>query len=187
MLAAAARGGASPDPREPATTATSDGSFRQEICALSGLPASRFCPNRISEWVAADTPAEPCSWHTGARHGMGVSWPVEYVAWAATETAAPVTPLRRADADQRAVEPAFRVVSPPDGAVYLLDPTLRREFQSVTLRAAADERGPIEWRIDGTRLAATAAPVEWPLEAGRHIITARDVRGRQADATIVVK
>jgi membrane carboxypeptidase/penicillin-binding protein PbpC len=84
---------------------------------------------------------------------------------------------------------SLRVVSPPDGAVYLIDPTLRREFQTLPLRAAAFHSSDVEWQIDGTPVGRgrAGAQVDWPLAIGAHIVTARDARGREASAAIVVK
>ena len=87
----------------------------------------------------------------------------------------------------RAEATSLRVTSPPDGAVYLIDPTLRRGFQTLPLRAAADDRGAIEWRVDGVSVGAAKGPIDWPLAPGRHVITARDTRGREAAATITVR
>jgi hypothetical protein len=80
-------------------------------------------------------------------------------------------------------------VSPPDGAVYLIDPTLRREFQTIPLRAAVADASDIEWRIDGRSVGrgAAGAAVDWPLAAGAHVVTARDPQGREAGVAIVVK
>jgi membrane carboxypeptidase/penicillin-binding protein PbpC len=84
---------------------------------------------------------------------------------------------------------SFRVANPPDGAVYLIDPTLRREYQTLPLRAVADAAGTIDWRIDGQPVgrARADASVAWPLAAGRHVVSARDQRGRETTASIVVK
>jgi membrane carboxypeptidase/penicillin-binding protein PbpC len=81
-----------------------------------------------------------------------------------------------------------RVVNPPDGATYLIDPTLRREFQTLPLRAAAG-RAVIEWRIDGRPVGRVAGDrsLAWPLAAGHHVASARDDNGRQAEVAFVVK
>jgi membrane carboxypeptidase/penicillin-binding protein PbpC len=83
----------------------------------------------------------------------------------------------------------IRVLNPPDGAVYLIDPTLRREFQTIGLRGATDAMAPLEWRVDDTPIGATGpdAALNWPLTPGRHVISARDPQGRNASAAIVVK
>ncbi len=78
-------------------------------------------------------------------------------------------------------------MNPPDGAVYLIDPTLRREFQTLPFRAAAENPGVIEWRVDGRVVGRGTGAIEWPLASGRHVVTAHDARGREAAATITVK
>jgi len=82
----------------------------------------------------------------------------------------------------------LRVMSPPDGAVYLVDPTLRREFQTIGLRATSASTR-IEWRVDGSPVGTSEkdAALDWPLAVGRHVVTASDSRGHRADAAIVVK
>ena len=72
----------------------------------------------------------------------------------------------------------LHVLSPPDGATYLIDPTLRRDFQALRLRATA----PVTWIVDGRR-----TNDEWPLSGGKHIITAVDDSGRRDSVTITVR
>jgi membrane carboxypeptidase/penicillin-binding protein PbpC len=76
---------------------------------------------------------------------------------------------------------AVRVTSPPNGATYLIDPTLRMPYQALRLRAAADT--PVTWQVNGAPLAAN----EWPLKVGKHTITAIDREGRQDSVEITVK
>ncbi len=80
-------------------------------------------------------------------------------------------------------------MSPPDGATYLIDPTLRREYQTLPLRAVSAGGGPIEWRVSGRLVGAAAADagLEWALAPGTHRIEARDARGRISEATVVVR
>lgn len=80
------------------------------------------------------------------------------------------------------------VQNPPENATYLIDPTLRREFQTLPLRAGGAS-GEIEWTIDGQavgRSAATTTSLQWPLAPGRHRVTATDARGRSASAVFFV-
>ena len=76
----------------------------------------------------------------------------------------------------------------PDGATYLIDPTLRIEFQTLPLRAVgATEQ--VEWSVNGRRLGRSSAQgsLMWPLERGQHLIRVRDARGQVAEAEILVK
>ena len=90
----------------------------------------------------------------------------------------------------RQVETRFSIANPPAGAVYLIDPTLRSEYQALPLRATADARaGMIEWAVDGSRVGASHADaaLQWTLASGAHRISARDERGRVAEVSILVK
>ena len=84
---------------------------------------------------------------------------------------------------------ALSIVSPAAGATYLIDPTLRTEFQTLALRAVSATRGRIEWRVNGRAVGAADSDrkVDWPLSPGRHEIVARDEAGRTAAAHIVVR
>jgi penicillin-binding protein 1C len=146
---------------------------RAPVCALSGLRPSPSCPTVVTEWVASDAPVQFCSWH----HASGVvNWPPEYRAWAAQRE--PHTATKPVLAARRV---PLKVLSPPDGATYLIDPTLRTPYQSLKLRATA--HGPVQWHVDEQRIAAA----EWPLRAGAHTITAIDGDGHRDAVRIVVK
>ena len=146
-----------------------------EICALSGLRPSTWCPAVEKEWLATDTPARFCSWH----HDGFVDVPAE---------------LRITPVSSRPPRPAggrrytsFKIAHPPDGATYLIDPTLRTEFQALRLRAVASSR--VAWHVDDRRI-GTSLPdsaLEWPLAPGSHVITAVDAGGRKDSVTIFVK
>jgi penicillin-binding protein 1C len=124
-------------------------------------------------------------------------WPDEYRHWAAArgvleEERRPSfeLPDARLAATTRAAPRAARldIVSPADGTVYLIDPTLHREFQAVPLRASGGT-GMVEWRVNGKTVGRGAAnrAVLWPLRAGEHQMTVRDDRGRSASVAIRVK
>jgi hypothetical protein len=66
----------------------------------------------------------------------------------------------------------MRIMNPPNGATYMIDPTLRREFQTLRLRASAT----VAWQIDGVPHSSS----EWPLRPGSHTITA--LRGDERDS-----
>ena len=172
-------------------------STRREICALSGLAANSWCPTRRYEWTAAEREPLPCTWHHLSEDGPQTIWPPEYRAWAANHTrAADVREVRRAEVRRAEVRRAevrsanvLQIVSPADGSTYLIDPTLRREFQALSLRAVTAERGLIEWSVNGREIGAADADakVDWPLAPGKHRIIARDEQGRTAEVLVVVR
>ncbi len=160
---------------------------RAPVCALSGLRPSTSCPAIENEWVAADEPVRFCSWH----HQNGITWPDEYRAWAnangmldpqrsASVTASPQNGMGRNAHD-------VRILNPPDGATYLIDPTLRMRFQTLRLRAISG--GAVAWNIDRQMVgrASRDGVLDWPLAPGRHTITAVDGDGNRSSVRIYVK
>ena len=139
------------------------------ICAESGLRANSWCPARRSEWLPNERREPPCDLHGHA----------------ATE-AATASPVPARASQPRA---ALSIANPPDGATYSIDPTLRREFQSLPLRAATARTETIEWFVNGVLVgtASSTGTVDWPLAPGRHGITARSASGRTVTATIEVR
>jgi penicillin-binding protein 1C len=139
---------------------------RQPVCALSGARPSTWCPTVESEWLPRDAPVEFCAWH----HDGYVAWPAEYQEWAPRPKANSQRPTAIAD--------SLRITNPANDATYLIDPTLRRDFQALRLRANADAK----WSVDGKDVGR-----EWPLAPGKHIIAAMDSRGRRDAVTITVR
>lgn len=177
----------------------------RSVCLLSGMAANAWCPRRGLEWVARESAPQPCSWHHDLDGRTLTIWPAQYRAWAAAnglleELTPPVvrTAARTARANPAPASNARRVAigapstlaitNPPPGGIYLIDPTLRREFQTLPLRASGGS-GELAWTVDGRFVGSTAADahVQWPLAAGSHTIAVKDSRGRQASTTVVVK
>ena len=128
-------------------------------------------------------------------------WPAEYRQWARengldrpvqshiVDAATRIVTQQHVAAPRRAPHVPLTIVSPPADATYLVDPTLRREFQTLPLRVVANSSGPIEWSVSGQRIgsANADASLDWPLAPGRHLIVARDQQGRMAETTITVR
>jgi penicillin-binding protein 1C len=190
MLAAERRATGSHSFSDAVIVAAPADSARREICALSGLGANTWCPTRRHEWTAAERKPLPCSWHHFGEDGAETIWPPQYRAWAA-EHVGPAPRIARAADSRRAgtAREPLQIVNPADGSTYLIDPTLRREFQTLSLRAVAASRGVIEWSVNGEEIgtADADAKVDWPLAPGKHRIVARDESGRTAEARVVVR
>ena len=131
----------------------------QPICALSGARPSLHCPEIENEWLPVANRVTFCEWH----RADGIELPSEY---------------RALDRPVRTARKGLRILNPPNGTTYLIDPTLRRNFQALRLRASATAT----WLVDGRNAAS-----EWPLETGRHTITAVDSSGNRDSVTIVVR
>jgi penicillin-binding protein 1C len=175
---------------------------RRRVCALSGMLANEWCPSQSLEWLPVEDAQVPCSWHHQSDEGLLTVWPAEYRQWAAEHgltrhdghAAAPselLAAVHRTATDSRPRDQVrFSIANPPAGAVYLIDPTLRSEYQTLSLRAIADDRaGTIEWAIDGRRVGESQADeaLPWPLVGGEHQVTVRDALGRIAEVSILVK
>jgi penicillin-binding protein 1C len=186
MLAARARaaGGADSPPVPQPTPDTRE----VTICALSGEPASPWCPNRLQEWLPVASAAPPCSWHHPTGDGLTTVYPAEYRAWSDGDARRAPQPA------PRAARPALRasvlaIANPPSGAVYSIDPTLRREFQALPLRAVTQEPTSVTWLVDGAAIGTSSSEkaFSWPLAVGTHHIEARDADGRRAATSVVVR
>jgi penicillin-binding protein 1C len=193
MLAAVRRAGTGVSERM-AIVERPDGLVEREVCATSGMPASPWCPARRRELLPADAGA-PCTWHHQSDEGLLTIWPAQYQAWARQNglMAGTVVPARaiavHAAREGGASAPSLSIVSPPSGATYLIDPTLRREFQTLPLRVAGARPGEVTWSVDGRVIGRVAADValHWPLAPGAHVIAARDSAGRSAEARVSVR
>jgi penicillin-binding protein 1C len=178
------------------------------ICALSGMRANAWCPSRAQEWSAPAADPVPCSWHHLSDEGLLTIYPPEYRAWAAASgvIAASIPASRSGDARSVSASdaarnsrgrvarvddprPALAIANPPPGAIYSVDPTLRRDFQALPLRAVTEDPTTVTWLVDGVALgtASSDAALSWPLVVGPHRIEARDAHGRTARTSVVVK
>jgi membrane carboxypeptidase/penicillin-binding protein PbpC len=81
------------------------------------------------------------------------------------------------------------IANPPDGAVYSIDPTLRREFQALPLRAVTPRPTTVRWSVDGVAVGSASSdrPMSWPLAVGVHRIDVQDADGRRAQTSVVVR
>jgi penicillin-binding protein 1C len=196
MLAAQRRAGATGNAFADAVVSEPpEGLVEREICVLSGMAANAWCPSKEREHVPAGEDAAPCSWHHQSEIGLVTIWPAQYREWARkhgllSERAVPASAVVVREVRETAVtRPPLAISNPPAGATYLIDPTLRREFQTLSLRAVADHRTRLEWRIDGRIVGSSSSEsaLEWPLATGTHVISVRDQQGRVAETSVVVK
>ena len=172
--------------------------FREvTICALSGEPANAWCPSRTKEWLPATEGAPPCSWHHTSDEGLLTIYPQQYRAWSleafgrSVSERVSATTAKRAES-RRSSEGAkadLAIANPPSGAVYSYDPTLRREFQALPLRAVTARPTTVRWIVDGAHVATASSetPVSWPLTVGAHRIEVHDQDGRKAATDVVVR
>jgi membrane carboxypeptidase/penicillin-binding protein PbpC len=81
------------------------------------------------------------------------------------------------------------MANPPTGATYLIDPTLRPEFQTLPLRVVSASATRVEWSVNGNAVGVISSDsaLEWKLQPGKHHIVARDSRGNVAESVVTVR
>jgi membrane carboxypeptidase/penicillin-binding protein PbpC len=169
-----------------------DGVGRGEVCALSGLAPNAACPRRTSEWVLGGAQPAICTWHHSSDEGLITVLPHEYREWRGSAPPRDVRSEPAAAQQPRVTQPAssdtFAITSPLAGAVFLYDPTLRAEFQTMPLRLRGGT-GRVEWAVDDEVVGSADAneAVRWPLTRGTHTIRARDAAGRTVETRVVVR
>jgi len=143
----------------PPQFAEPKGLLRRSICPLSGRLARASCPGRMDEiFISGTEPREVC-WASHVA-GVGPGLMTASVAGASS---------RR--------DPVLRIIFPQDGGIFKIDPVLRKEYQTIGLKAdpsGVDGPGTIEWWING-RMAGTSAPpsgFSWKLAPGSYTIKA---------------
>jgi penicillin-binding protein 1C len=175
------------------------GVAQSTICALSGMRANGWCPSRRREWSIRGADRLPCSWHHLSDGELLTIYPPEYRAWAAESrllaaraplpARAPLAPAPLPPLAPPAPFAPLLIANPPAGAIYSIDPTLRRDFQALRLRAVTGRPTSVTWLVDGAMIGTTASdvPLAWPLVVGPHQIEVRDTDGRRTRTSIVVK
>jgi penicillin-binding protein 1C len=179
---------------------------RAELCATSGMAAGAACPTRLGEWIAVEASDENCTWHHASDRGLITVWPEAYRDWARSAGLLPASSEAVAllaatalevpgSATRAGVEPAIHVrrgrltiTRPLGGALFLFDPSLRPEFQTLTFSAVGGD-GPLEWFVNGVSIGVADADrtVRWPLVRGNHRVLVRDQRSASAETTITVR
>lgn len=192
MLAAEKRiRGRLPSPLDPPIVEPTPDTSRQPVCVLSGLRATPACPSVESEWLPSSSPLDSCSWHVRSAQETLVRWPAEYRSWARERGLVRTISLPPPRRNSRTrVTKSVRIVNPPPGAIYLVDPTLRREFQAIPLRAECERSDlTLTWEIDGRSVGSSQADtaLHWPLRVGRHRVRVRDAAGSTDETMIFVK
>ncbi len=177
-----------PGPSDPPVLDVPADLLQTVLCATSGEKASEACPSTAREWLPRDDLPPVCRWHVREGAALRTFMPPEYRAWAGARKFGSDVP---ASSHTRVLgHRALAIETPPDGATYWIDPTLRAEYQALRFTASGTEGGEaIRWRLDGKPLGSAPAneSVRWSLERGEHTLEAEDGRGERARVSFVVK
>jgi penicillin-binding protein 1C len=203
MLAAEARAAGGITPNDVAVVDPPSPLVQTTICALSGMRAGDACPVRRRERLAPDAlqvSGAACTWHQASAGELVTMWPERYRGWAeANGLRSPIERRAEVQLARRATTTAgdprhrpsagLRVTHPAEGTVFLIDPTLRAEFQAVPFRASGAGGGEVSWTVNGRPVGSAGADAAllWPLQRGSHVAVVRDASGRSAQISFVVK
>ena len=171
------------------------------ICPASGHRPGAHCPAPQREWFLPGTvPSDTCTVHrvvavdtrTGRRAAPGTDPAIvdstlytvysdRYHAWMRANDV-PLPPPAPSASSTAPVADRLRIQYPADEARFYVDPVLRREYQTISLRGAVpDAVRDVHWVIDGTRHASGLRDASWQLSPGRHQI---QLRGRHDGQTV---
>jgi penicillin-binding protein 1C len=166
-----------------------DGLVQVEVCALSGLLPTEFCPHTRTEWFIAGTePTQPDNIYqqvtvdslTGAladestpaerrQTKIVLDLPITAQPWARSQGLTLLADISHASETTR---PQIALISPRTNTSYRLDPTFDPSAQQILIEAVADAGiTQITLWVDGVQLAVLAAsPYQafWQLSVGEH-------------------
>lgn len=178
----------SPKGVPPADFVKPKGLVRLAVCPLSGKCSTPQCGKSIQEWfIHGSQPVEPCDIHRRYRFrnadGETVErvfeiLPPEYSVWAAQE-GIPSPPgdairvtggLHGKLVESRNSSNGLSILSPNNGDLFKLDPTLRPEYQAVRILGSIPDRvNNVRVVVDGTELYGyDKRGIWWNLTKGSH-------------------
>ncbi len=142
-----------------------------EICALSGCKAGAGCPCRVREYFHRDAqPSEQCRLHGEECTVHLGRLDCGYRRWLADQGM---------ETEACSSGDLLSITSPANREVFVIDPDVERELQTITLRCDCPPEEVVTWHVDGKKfVSARGGDVRWQLQRGRHVFGLTDSRGR---------
>ncbi|WP_296325474.1 penicillin-binding protein 1C [Treponema sp. UBA3813] len=136
---------------------------KERVCALSGMKASSFCPDTVSEYVANEGSAsqkEKCSWHTE----KGTVYPAEYATWFRLKN-------RSGIVDDKGSP--LKIISPRNGSTFYYDQSIRKDQQKLIVEASGGSADIARFFVDGKFFCESRRPfiAQVPLKRGKQKIS----------------
>ncbi|MBL1173885.1 penicillin-binding protein 1C [Pantanalinema sp. GBBB05] len=176
--------------REPAAFPVPEGMVQRSICAVSGARPTPACPAIVEEYFApadlAEYEQQPDPFYQavqvqGGKLKYRFQLPPEYHEWLAMQPA-------RVRLTNVVTNSGLKIITPGNGDVFLLESTpvgaksIARTpaIQRLEFKLAAMPTQPVEWRLNGQRLAnQTTSSLFWTLQPGNWTLQVRS--GEQTD------
>ena len=185
---------------------------RREVCALSGMVTSPYCPHSKEEYyIPGILSSETCTVHrnfaidekTGARlcshcrisrkYEMKVFeiWPPKIATWMERSgMAVDKIPEHYPECPRIMAGAAPVIHSPSANCEYIIRPGADTKYQKILLEASvSNDSRSIFWFLD-SRLIFHGTPTEKVFIApvpGKHILTCMDAEGRSTEMTLVIR
>lgn len=184
------------------------------VCPRSGELPNESCPGAMTEYFIEGTaPQKRCGVHRSycvdsrTKELAGNSTPLQYRrkvvverfpplfdAWneanSLPEQSSPINAGMLRSGEPMPMAPLlFGITAPEDGAIFKLDPVLRKEYQKVKITVAVGEQyRNVRLLVDGKPFADVADDRSfcWQLEKGEHIFMLNGERGGKTIASAVV-
>lgn len=176
-----------------------------EVCPLSGALRTAACPKGIREWLPRASERAHCDWHrhltidrrNGLLAGPGCGGsvveerdvellPAEYTRWAhgagrpsALFGSSPYCPVP----DNAGSSSTLAILTPADGARFVLDPDRPRELQRLQIAVSAEAwQGRPQLEINGDSLVALDVSLrfDWLMQPGEHVFVAVSEKGERS-------
>jgi len=144
------------------------------ICPLSGMAATPACAGAVCEWLFADAPPAPCTWHRAVGGiPQPAEFPPEYRAWLAER-------FRHGTVSAASVGEA-RIRLPVPGSVFHFSPALPPDSQAIRVETVGFAPGALVF-ADGVLYGALnhAGVFVLPLFPGLRLIEVEDDGQRDA-------
>lgn len=155
----------------PAWPSTDGDLHDTELCALTGLPATEWCPRRETAALpAALFLNRRCDVHHPAADGNGTveRWPGDARSWDLARVAAPVTVAPGSPGAAFAKQQELRITTPAAESQFVF--TGEPGGDQVLLQSSLDGFTPVHWYLDGRFLGTSndEKPLYMPLQPGAH-------------------
>jgi penicillin-binding protein 1C len=151
------------------------GSREVTICTLSGKRPRDICPSTTTEYLPEEYTPEVCDFHRKADGKVQVELPDLYSGW--------IRDSGKPFSTAAGGEDGLTIVSPREGALFYIDPSLDERFQAVAIEAygggghgtpsARTHRHKVTVLVNGEEVETIGPPYRWlfPLKPGRWTVT----------------